>query len=131
MNIHNLYQHNGLRLFIDSNNIDDIEMNCDSNNGGVSRGIGLINSYNLYQFNESSCFGSIYWDVESIDVSGGHFFMKSHTLSEAKNQTSIDSTNKRYGNVPNVYEMEDTGIQDKVDIGAISSSITIHQYSNI
>ena len=51
--------------------------------------------------------------VENGDVSGGHCFMNSHTLSEAKNNNSIDSTNKRDGNFPNVSEMEGTGLQGK------------------
>ena len=35
--------------------------------------------------------------------------MNSHTLSEANNQNSIESTKKRDGNVPKISEMEDNG----------------------
>ena len=50
--------------------------------------------------------------VENVDLSGGHCFMNSHILSESKNQNFIDFTKKLDGNVPNVSEMEDTGLQD-------------------
>ena len=71
------------------------------------------------------------WDVENRDVSSGHFFMKNHTVSEAKNHNSKYSTNKRDGNFPNVSEMEDTGLQDGVDIDGILSAWTLYQYSNM
>ena len=63
MNLHTLYQPNGLKPFIHSNNIDDIEMNADLNNGDVSHGIGFINGHTFSQFNESSYFIKIDWDV--------------------------------------------------------------------
>ena len=34
------------------------------------------------------------WDVENDDLSCEHCFINSHTISEANNQNSIDSTNK-------------------------------------
>ena len=60
---HTLYQQNDLKPLINSNNSDDIEMNVDLKNGCVSRGIGLLNSHTLYQFNESSYFSELEWDV--------------------------------------------------------------------
>ena len=42
------------------------------------------------------------WGVENGDVSGGHCFMNSHTLFEANNHNSVDSTNKMDVNVPNL-----------------------------
>ena len=51
INSHTIYQQNGLKTLINSNNIGDMEINADLNHGYVSRGIGLINSYTLYQFN--------------------------------------------------------------------------------
>ena len=54
MKSHILYQHNILKPFMNSNNSDDMEMNADLNNSGVSFVIGSINSQYLYQFNESS-----------------------------------------------------------------------------
>ena len=73
----------------------------------------------------------MYWGVENRDVSGGHSFMNSHTLSEANNQNSIDYTKKRDGNVPNISEMEDTGLQDGVDIDVMIPASTLHQYANM
>ena len=64
-------------------------------------------------------------------MSGGHFFINSHALSEAKNNSSIYSTNKRDGNVPNVSEMEDNGLQYGVDINYMLSTSTLHQYDNM
>ena len=57
--------------------------------------------------------------------------MNGHTLSEAKYHNSIDSTNKRYENVTNISEMEDTGLQDGVDIDAVLPASAINQYSNM
>ena len=48
-------------------------------------------------------------DIENGDVSGGHCFMNTHTLSETKKRIYLDYTEKRYGNFSNVSEMEDTG----------------------
>ena len=58
-------------------------------------------------------------DVENRDVSGGNCYINSHTLSEANNPSSVDSTKKRNGNVTNVYELDDTVLQDCADIDAI------------
>ena len=51
INSHTLYQQNGLKPLIHSNNSDDIEINYDLHNGDLCCGIGLINSHALYQFN--------------------------------------------------------------------------------
>ena len=53
-NINTLYQHNGLKSLINSNYSDDIEINSDLKNDVVSCGIGLTNSQNLSEYNESS-----------------------------------------------------------------------------
>ena len=53
-------------------------------------------------FNESYYFNENDWGFENGDVSGGHCFMKIQTIYEAKNYNSIDSTNKRDGNAPNI-----------------------------
>ena len=47
MKNHTLYQQNGLSSFINSNNIDDIEMNGILNNGYVSCGTVFISSHTL------------------------------------------------------------------------------------
>ena len=57
--------------------------------------------------------------------------MNSHTLSEANNQNYIDSKNKRGGNVPNLSQMEYTGLQDFIGIDAVLYQSTIHQYDNM
>ena len=54
MNSHNIYQPNGLKPLIHSNNRDYFEMNYYLNNGDVSRIIGLIKIHTIYQYNESS-----------------------------------------------------------------------------
>ena len=64
-------------------------------------------------------------------MSGGHYFMNSQTLSESNNHNSIDYTKKRDGNVTNVSELKDNGLQDGVDTGAILSLSTLHQYANM
>ena len=46
-----IYQHNGFSSLINYYNSGDIEMNGDLNNGGVSCGIGLINSHIISQCN--------------------------------------------------------------------------------
>ena len=71
------------------------------------------------------------WYVENCDVSGGHCFMKNHTISEAMNQNSIDYTKIRDVNVPNVSVMEDFGFQDGVCIDSILSASTLNQYANM
>ena len=44
INIHTIYQQNGLRSLIISKNSDDSDMNGDLNNGDASCGNGFINS---------------------------------------------------------------------------------------
>ena len=63
MNIHTLYQQNNFKPLINSKNTDDIEINADLNNGGLSCIIGRINSHTLFQFNKSSYVNGIYWGV--------------------------------------------------------------------
>ena len=70
--------------------------------GDVSCGIGLIKIHTQSQCNESSYFNDMELDVENGYVSGGHFFMKSHTLSEANNHNCVHYTKKRDRNVLNV-----------------------------
>ena len=76
-------------------NIDDIDTHDDLNNGDVSRGIGLLKSHTLPQFNESSYFNDMDWDVENLDVMGRNCFIDIRTLSKAKNKNSVDFTNKK------------------------------------
>ena len=71
------------------------------------------------------------WYVENSDLSGGHFFMNSHTLYEANNHNSDDSKQKRGGNFSGVSEMKYTGLQDGVEIDSMSYSSTFNQYSNM
>ena len=59
INNQTISQHNGLSSLMNSNNIDDIEMNGDFNNGDVSCGIVLINSHIISQCNESSSFNDL------------------------------------------------------------------------
>ena len=68
--------------------------------------------------------------VENVNVSSRFFKMNHHTLSEVNNNNSIDSTKKRDGHFPNVSEIEDTGLQDGVDVDAMLYVSTNHQYSN-
>ena len=82
INIHTLYQQNNFKPLINLNNRDDIEMNYDLNNDGVSSVVGSIKIHTISQFNELSYFNGLYWCVENGDVSGGNIFMESHTLSE-------------------------------------------------
>ena len=57
--------------------------------------------------------------------------MNSHTLSEANNWSSIDSTNKRDGNFTNVSKTEDIRFQDGFDIDYMLSGSTLPKYYNI
>ena len=57
--------------------------------------------------------------------------MNSHTISEAKNHNSVYSTKKRGGNVPNLSEMESTGLHYGVDFDFMLPASTLHQYSNM
>ena len=61
-------------------------------------------------------------DIELFYVSGGIFLMNIHNISETKNHNSIVYTKKRDGNVTNVSEMEDTRLQDCVDIDDMLST---------
>ena len=67
--------------------------------------------------------------VENGDVSSGYCFIKGYTLSEANKVSSLGSTKKRDGNVPNVSGMEDTVLYDDVGIDGIFPALTLHQYS--
>ena len=57
--------------------------------------------------------------------------MNSHTQYEANNMSYLDYIKKRGGNVPNVSEIEDTVLQDGVDIDAMFSGSSLHKYYNI
>ena len=52
MNRHTVYQNNSLKWLINYNDRDGIDINNYLKNDDVSRGIGLINSHILSQFNE-------------------------------------------------------------------------------
>ena len=58
----------------------------------------------------------INWGVENVDVSGGHCYMNSHTLSEANNHYYVYDPKIRDENVANVSEMENSVLQYGVDI---------------
>ena len=66
----------------------------------------FINIHSLYQCNKSIPFSNMDGGVENGDVSGGHFFMNSHTIYEANNPRSIYSTNKRDGKFPSILFVE-------------------------
>ena len=63
MNNHTVYQHNDLKVLMKYNDSNDMEMNLNLPKGGVGSVIGLINSHNLPQFNESSNLEYINWGV--------------------------------------------------------------------
>ena len=90
MNIHTLYQYNGLKPLINFNNRDDIEMNDYLKNGDMSCIIGLTSIHTISQINESSYCNDMDWGVENSVVSDGKHFMNSHTLSEENNHNPID-----------------------------------------
>ena len=69
-------------------------------------------------------------DVENVDVSGGPSFINSHTLSEGKNQNSVDYT-KKCMEMFQCIEMEYTVLQDGVDIDDILSEFKLRQYYNM
>ena len=69
--------------------------------------------------------------IENGDVSGYHCYMNIHTISEAKNHNTIDSTKKRYEDAPNLSEMVNTRLQDGFDINVMLPVSTLHQYSNV
>ena len=88
------------------NDRDDMDMNGNLQNGGMSRGIGRINNHTLPQYNESSNLNEMNWGVENGDISGVHCYMNSYTLSEAKNHKSIYSTKKSDEVAPIISEMK-------------------------
>ena len=104
-------------------------MDDDLQNVDVSHGIVLINICTIYQFNESSNLNDTNWGIENGDVSGGNCFMNRQTLSETKNQNSIYSTKKRDENFSNVYEIENTGLQDDVEIDIMLPASKLYQNS--
>ena len=69
--------------------------------------------------------------VKYGNVSGGHCYMNTHTKSEAKEQNLIDYTNRSDESTPNKSEMENTGLQDCVDIDVMLQASKIHQYPNM
>ena len=73
----------------------------------------------------------MYWDFLSVDVSGVHCLMNSHTLNEVNNMSSVDYTKKRYRNFPNVSEMGDDLLHDGIDVDAVLSTFILHQYSKM
>ena len=70
-------------------------------------------------------------DVKSGDMSDEHCFMDSHNISEAKKHNNIDSTKKWDENSPEVSEIENTGLQDGVEIDVMLPASTIHKQTNI
>ena len=63
-------------------------------------------------------------------MNGERYFMRSHIISDSNNPNDLDSTNKMGEKVPNVSEVEYTGLQYAVDIGAMFSASTLLQYEN-
>ena len=57
--------------------------------------------------------------------------MNIHTLSEAKNHNSVDSTKKIDENNPNRSEKENTGLQDGVDVDGMLPIPTIYLFANV
>ena len=106
-------------------------MNANLQNDYVGSGIDLINSHALSQFNESSNLNEMNWDVLNVYVSDVHCYINSHTLYEANNHNSIDYTRKRDENSPNRSEMENSVLQDGIDIGVMLPESALQQYSNL
>ena len=50
------------------------------------------------------------WGIENGDVSCGHYYMNSHTISEVNNNKYIDYTKKGDENASNLSTMEYTGL---------------------
>ena len=100
MNSHTVYQQNGLKALIGSNNSDDIDINGYLKNDDESCIIGLINRHNnsnvINQANLMICIRVLKMMI---------LVMNSRTLYEAKNQNAVDSTKKRDGNFPNASEV--------------------------
>ena len=63
MNSHTVYQHNGLKSFMDCNNRDDKYMNDNIQKGDVISVNCLINRHTLSQFNESGNLNDMNWGV--------------------------------------------------------------------
>ena len=58
-------------------------------------------------------------------------FMNGYTWYKANNHNFISYTKKWNGNIINVSEMEDTWLQGGIDIDAVLSTSTLHQYSSM
>ena len=69
--------------------------------------------------------------VENGDVQGGHFYRNSPTWSESNNHNSIYSTKQIYEIPPNIYVMENHGLQDGVGIDFMLPISTLNQYVNM
>ena len=70
-------------------------MNDTLQNGDVSSGIGLLNSHNISQDNESSKLNKMNTSFDNGDVNGDYCYINSSTGYDIKNHNSIDCTNKR------------------------------------
>ena len=108
-----------------------MEMNTNLQNVYVSSWIGLINIHTLSQFNKSSNLTYMNWGFFNGDVSGGHCYSNIQTVSESNNHKSIYSTNKSDKSTHNRSEMENTVLQDGVDIDVMLLASTLHQYVNM
>ena len=69
--------------------------------------------------------------VKNGDVNGSHSYINSPTLSESKNNNSIDYTEKIDEIYFNRYEMKNIWLQDGVGIGVMVHASTMNQYSHI
>ena len=67
----------------------------------------------------------------NFDIIGDHFYMNSHTVSEANNPKYIYYTNKSDENTYNRYNTENTRINDGVDIDVMLPTSKLHQYENM
>ena len=113
------------------NDIDDMDMNDNLQNGYVSSGIGLINSHTLPQCNKSINSNEMNWGVKMFNVSDGNCYKNIHTVYESKNHSSVYSTNKSDENTPNRSEIENTGLQNGVDIDVMLAASKLRQYVNM
>ena len=107
-----------------------MEMNANLQNGAVSSGIGFINRHTLLQCNESSNLNYMNWAFKKCDVSNGHYYMNIHTVSEANNHNFGKYIRRIDDNTCNIYEMENTVLQDSVDINVILPASTLREYAN-
>ena len=62
------------------NDIYDMEINANLQNGDVSSGIGLIKIHTLHQCNIPSNLDEMNWSFKNGDFSGGHCYMNSNTV---------------------------------------------------